>query len=354
MAEASTPEPSPLYAELEAKQLKDISRRDVIQALVRKHESLVQAMTKERDEKAARLKQLEQALSAARKARDKDNSGVSKLKVRRNTVQKETRSLRNQFFSLLEKAAELDKSTQELSKYRKLIEDMDWKIQTEAVTVQQEKGFLDEIRSAMVKVSQANLASQKKLGIDSKVTELGLAIGSKSAEAQNYHDEMLALAGKADEQHASVVGMEKEAGPLRGRVTWLKHRVENHRESAKYWRDRARMLEKEAAKAPTDKKLAPPKADKPKEKKPAAKAQPKGKPKDAPKGKPKDKPKDAPKETPEGEPQAQPKDKSGDGQKPEPEQNPKAQPDGQPADKPTDKLPPAPVEPEGKNGGGSA
>ncbi|MCK4718453.1 MAG: hypothetical protein KAT70_07270, partial [Thermoplasmata archaeon] len=114
------------------------------------------------------------------------------------------------------------------------------KIQTEAVTILQERGLLEKIKEHMERVSLANLEYQKKTGIESRVKGIAESIGKRTAEAEKAHATLLETVEEADKAHAIIRELEPLIGPAQRRAEWLGHRVQFHKESAAYWEDRAK------------------------------------------------------------------------------------------------------------------
>jgi len=219
----------------EVEDITEITHLSVIQSLVTKHRGGKDSLEHELAELKVNLKGEEKEITKQRKLRNNLNDEVVKLKERREKLHKEVRALRSEFFSLIEEASKLQDSVQELNKYRKVVAQAEWRIQTEAVTLDQEKEELTSIRNAMEKLDTASSAFQKKLGIETKVSELKKKIGDGTEEAQSSHEKLVEQAAQSDVHHRKVVELDSEVYRKKGQMRLIEHRLSRHSECLKHW-----------------------------------------------------------------------------------------------------------------------
>lgn len=218
----------------------NISRSEVMLLLAQKHRLLASSLEEEKKHLDSLCSKWGPELSSALKDREVLNKQVKELKEKRSRLYVEVRALREQFFALLEKAEELEGAEDISRRLRKEINEVDWRIQTEAITIQQEKEFLSTIKHKMEAISQANLEYQKKAGVEERVRAIADSIGKRTAEAEESHNMLLKKAEESDVAHVRVRELEPVLGPSLRRSEWLGHRIQLHKESAEYWEDRAK------------------------------------------------------------------------------------------------------------------
>jgi len=219
---------------------KEMTRHQVMLLLARKHDILASALEDEKNVLDALVKKYRPLLDRALSERDRCNALVRELKEKRRQLYVEIRVLREQFFSLLEKAEELEGAADRARKLKKEVENLDRRIETDAITLLQERDFIDQIRQKMEIASRENVEYQKKEGVEKRVKDLALTIGQRFGEAEAVHKEFLNNVEKSDVAHADVKRLEPFIGPASRRSDWLSNRIQLHRESKEYWEERCR------------------------------------------------------------------------------------------------------------------
>jgi len=101
---------------------KEMTRHQVMLLLARKHDILASALEDEKNVLDALVKKYRPLLDRALSERDRCNALVRELKEKRRQLYVEIRVLREQFFSLLEKAEELEGAADRARKLKKEVE----------------------------------------------------------------------------------------------------------------------------------------------------------------------------------------------------------------------------------------
>jgi len=212
-----------------------LTREQMVQLIIRRHELTIRALLDKIKENNKFISENQDMMEEERKKRDKLNSAVSELKEKRQSAQSETKKLREELFSLLERDTDVDKITKELDVYKRHMEDVDWKLQTTAITLDRERELMEEIRQSMKKITELSKDIQAKQGIFEKVKDISGKIDGGFASAQDFHVSMLELVSQAEGHHSKWAEVKREVSDRQRQNSWMEHRMKMHSENLTYW-----------------------------------------------------------------------------------------------------------------------
>ncbi|GEM_PF-5233536 len=219
----------------------EITRDELMGLLVEKHRLLASLFEKELDAMKNFLQKNESEVEELRKKRDTLNTLSRELREKREHLHSEMRGLRRQFFSLFESEERLEKEMGKTADIQKEIERYEWKLQTEAVTLEKEREYLAHIKDLMDEIERLNAEYRKKPEIEKEAKRVAEELGKKTVEADSIHTRLLEVRKEADETHEMYVKLANAVGRAKRRAEWLSHMVERHQEAADYWESRLRM-----------------------------------------------------------------------------------------------------------------
>ncbi len=328
-----------------------VSKTDLIQMLVDKHSGLIKQHTTELEDHRKTAERLERDVERFLKERNKVNEKVAELKTFRDEIHANVRRARVQFFTQIQAASELQQVPENIGLLKKHIGDMEWKLQTEAIKLDEEKTYMDEIRKTVNRLRDATKVQQEKLGIKEEIEARVEEIGKNLANAREVHEKMMELAILAQDRHQRYIEGNIPLQESQRKVPWLKHRIDLHKQSLEYYTGELDRLRS----APE--KVEPKTGDKPKKGKGSKEGKGRGKGK-KPAPPPKEKAAAAPKEkasnTPKEKAAATPKEKAST----TPKEKAAAPPKEDSAPPPKEKAPskdtkegPAPAPADTKEGG---
>lgn len=204
-----------------------LEKRDKLNVQFRKYREEIQALKNERDRINDAVKALKQQRDAAREKRKKMIAEI-------RAITDEIRAL---------KAKKPRKSRQQLEKE---IHDIEWKIQTMPLDLQEEKRLVNEIKQLEPQLRIYQKMEQQNI----RITELQKEIEALEAKANTSHQELITAAQRSQELHAMIItkineatAIKREADQLHSAYVQAKERTEPLRQALKELIEQKRQLQ---------------------------------------------------------------------------------------------------------------
>ncbi|MEA3560073.1 MAG: hypothetical protein U9R75_12540, partial [Candidatus Thermoplasmatota archaeon] len=217
--------------------LKDVTlgtRKEIVEALVKKHNDMQSRYKIELEDKSRKPEELTDVKKEEKVIRDSVNEEVQKLKGKRKTLRDRNKELRSEFFDLLNKEEKVRHHQKEINMYSQFSKDLEWKLETEAITIENERRLLDELRETMNKMRAISdgLTPEE---IKTRLSEIQEDMGSNLIRIEEYHRAMLDKVEESQTHHEKFIDARKQIREKEGREGWLKRRIELHKEMETFW-----------------------------------------------------------------------------------------------------------------------
>jgi len=212
-----------------------LTRAQLTQIIIKRHEMTVRMLLDKIKENHKFIAENQSELDEQKRKRDKLNSAVAEIKDKRQGAQSDTKKLREELFSLLEKDTDIVKITRELDVYKRHMEDVDWKLQTTAITLERERELVEEIRQDMKKIRALSTDIQSRQGISDKVNDISSKLDTGFASVQTFHEAMLEMVTQAEGHHSRWVELRRGISDRLRQNSWLEHRMKMHADNLNYW-----------------------------------------------------------------------------------------------------------------------
>ena len=212
-----------------------LTREQLTQLIIKRHEMTVRTLLDKIKENNKFITENQSELDEQKRKRDKLNAAVAEIKDQRQGAQLGTKKLREELFSLLEKDTDIVKITRELDVYKRHMEDVDWKLQTTAITLERERELVEEIRQDMKKIRALSTDIQSRQGISDKVNDISSKLDTGFASAQTFHEAMLEMVTQAEGHHSRWVELRRGISDRIRQNSWLEHRMKMHADNLNYW-----------------------------------------------------------------------------------------------------------------------
>ncbi len=233
--------------------LKDIplpTRIEMVEKLVHKHKDFVTRFT---EELASLEKPPEEIIGESEEEktrRDSINKEVADLKDKRTSLKESNKELRSRFFELLKKEETLKEHEKEVQVHQSFIEDLEWKMATEAIDIQTERRLLDELKSTMRKI-RAITDGLTPEEIKVQLSEIEENIGENLISIEELHTKMLERVEESNVHHEKYLDAQRKVKEKESRKGWLDRRIKLHTEMAIFWegqKDQANQMDNEESK----------------------------------------------------------------------------------------------------------
>jgi uncharacterized coiled-coil DUF342 family protein len=220
-----------------------LSRKEIVNLLVEKHSDLRQKYSDELNGIDVKPPEVVKEKDEEKDIRDSINQKVQELKGQRKELKDKNKELRSEFFELLGKEEKLKGHKKEVSMYSQFSKDLEWKLETEAITIETERRLLDELRETMDKMRSITdgLTPQE---IHSRLNEIQEEMGSNLMQIEDYHRQMMEKVEESNLHHDKFVDAKKQIRERESRRGWLKRRIELHKEMQKFWERQIEQAEK--------------------------------------------------------------------------------------------------------------
>ncbi|MBN1538810.1 MAG: hypothetical protein JW939_01595 [Candidatus Thermoplasmatota archaeon] len=223
------------------------SRREIVEQLVSKHSDMRMKYQKEMDELDIKPPEIIDLKEGERSIRDTINEEVQALKTRRSELREANKKLRSEFFDLLEREERLKDHRKDVEMYSNFSRDLEWKLETEAITIETERRLLDELRETLNKMRSITEGYTPD-EIKARLTEIQEEIGTNLMTIEELHNALLEKVEESNVHHERYLGANKQIRERESRRGWLKRRIELHAEMETFWKtqmDQAAKLDAE-------------------------------------------------------------------------------------------------------------
>ncbi len=166
-------------------------------------------LIEKRDKLNEEFAKLRQEIRDAKSQRDSSNEKVQTLKLLRDECRAKTRSIIEDIKTRQEKIAQLQKKTPKQSYFqlKKEQEDIEWKIQTSSLDLQEEKRLVD-----IVKQLEIQMETYKKMEKQQqKIAEMRKELKNLDEKANAFHQELSTSAQKSQEIHQKIISKIEES-----------------------------------------------------------------------------------------------------------------------------------------------
>jgi len=222
----------------------EITRKSLVSFILEKHRRKLKESAEERKRLAGEVERIRGEVEEEKKRRDELNRKVQELKRERQRLKEENRQLRGEFFRLIEAERKNEPPRKEVKLYRKYIEDLEWKLQTEAITLETEKRILKEMREAYAKLKE--LTHPEKIEeINQRIAEITKRIGENMARIEELHTEMAGYVEESNVHHQRYVEGVKGLRELESRMKWLEHVSKREEEAIQFWSEMGERMSEE-------------------------------------------------------------------------------------------------------------
>jgi len=172
-----------------------------------------------RDKLNEKTKKLRQEIHEFKNERDNLNEKVKNLKQQRDEARAKIRAHIEEIKTHNQKIAELKKKTSRVSRrdLQKEFDDIEWKIQTTPLDMQEEKRLMERVKQL-----ETQLSVYKKIGQHViKISELRKELESFEANADAAHQELTEIAERSQGIHAKMIAKIAESKDIKGEADSL-------------------------------------------------------------------------------------------------------------------------------------
>ena len=201
-----------------------------------------------RDKLNEQFKKLRMETQELRNERNKLNEKVQSLKQQRDQTRDKIRTIIEELKTHSQKITELKKKTPRQShlELQKGLEDIEWKIQTTPLEMQEEKRLIENVKQLETKLN-----IYRKIDIKvKKIAELRKELVTLEANADNAHQELTEIAKKSQELHTKMMVkisgskiIKDEADSLHGAYVQTKEQVKPLHEKVKKLTEQKKKLQ---------------------------------------------------------------------------------------------------------------
>jgi uncharacterized coiled-coil DUF342 family protein len=188
---------------LELNETIEIQKIDEILSNIREKTSLqrekMDTFCKKRDALNSKINKLSQEIKQTKINRNKLNEKVKQLKEKRTTIQLKIKE-RISIIKDLRKKIEILESKYSFKNFyniQKEFKELDWKIQTSTLELEEEKKLVERVRVLGTKISKIKKIKDQKL----KVNKLQNEVSKLDIDAENCHNKLTEIAKKSQELH---------------------------------------------------------------------------------------------------------------------------------------------------------
>ena len=175
--------------------------------------------TEKRDKLNEKFKTLRQEIRELKNERDNLNEKVKILKQQRDEARAKIRAIIEELKTHNQKIAELKKKTPKGSRrdLQKEFEDIEWRIQTTPLDIQEEKRLMETVKQLETQLSVYKKIDQQV----KKIAELRKELETFEANADAAHQELTETANKSQDIHAKMIAKIAESKNIKSEADRL-------------------------------------------------------------------------------------------------------------------------------------
>jgi uncharacterized coiled-coil DUF342 family protein len=172
------------------------------------------AYVERRDKLNVQFKKLRQEIFELKNERNSLNEKVQTLKQQRDEARTKRRTIIKEIKTHSQKSTEIKKKTPKKSRriLQKELEDIEWKIQTTSLDLQEEKRLIENVQQLETQLNIYKKIEQQ----NKKITELREELKTLETEGDAFHQELTATAQKSQEIHAKILAKITDAENIKG------------------------------------------------------------------------------------------------------------------------------------------
>ncbi len=156
-------------------------------------------------------------MSTQRERRDELNAEVQRQKMLRDETNEQARLLQEELQELQAQRSQ-QRDYVPLEELQRQFRELEWKQQTTTLSVDEERGVLDE----MVRLSKAMETAPKQdsmpMNQSEEIEQLWQRIQDTRDKAQEHHEKMIALVEEAQQTHEGIMHLSQGLGPARSEI----------------------------------------------------------------------------------------------------------------------------------------
>jgi uncharacterized coiled-coil DUF342 family protein len=230
------------------------SRVEMVAKMVKKHMDMVSKYSDELKALMEPPKEVKEESTEEKTIRDKINDEVAKLKDGRTRLKEENKSLRSEFFDLIRKEEKVKDHESDVKMHQDFMEQLEWKLSTEAIDIKTERRLLDQLKSTMNELRSLTdgLTPDE---IKEKLTAIQEKIGENLTSIEDLHSQMLEKVSQSNVHHEKFIDAQKKVRETESRKGWLERRIKLHEEMKIFWEgqtDQAKQMDDEESKRPLE------------------------------------------------------------------------------------------------------
>jgi uncharacterized coiled-coil DUF342 family protein len=189
------------------------------------------AYSEKRDKLNEQFKTLCQEIRELENERNCLNEIVKTLKQQRDEERTKIRTVIEEIKMRRQKVIELKKKTPKRShkELQREFEDVEWKIQTTSLDLQEEKRLIENVRQLETQLNVYRRIEQQ----NQKISELRKELETLETKEDAFHQELTATAQKSQETHASMLAKISESKNIKGEDDSLHRAYLQAKEQAK-------------------------------------------------------------------------------------------------------------------------
>jgi len=184
-----------------------------------------------RDKLNEQFKKQRNDIHALENERNSLNEKVKTLKQQRETARARNRTIIEEIIARNKKIVELKKKKPRKSRSQldKEIQDIEWKIQTTPLDLQEERRLVEEVKQLEPQLNIYKKIEQQ----NKKIAELRKELKTLEAKANAHHQELISTAQKSQEFHATIIAKISEAKNIKREADRLHSAYIQAKEQAK-------------------------------------------------------------------------------------------------------------------------
>ena len=169
--------------------------------------------TEKRNQNNQQVKVLQTEAKRIKEKRDEINLQVQILKAAREKAKTQRQEKHEQAVKIMDKMKPISerKSASRYQNLEEKIHDIDWKIQTSSIPVEEEKELVEQVRA----LETQKTSHKRFLKLKDKLVETQTEAKALGTQARLKHDELSQLAKQSQEAHAEFVDTVNRIKPLR-------------------------------------------------------------------------------------------------------------------------------------------
>jgi uncharacterized coiled-coil DUF342 family protein len=193
-----------------------------------------------RDKLNEQNKKIRQEIYALKDERNQLNEKVKTLKQQRDEARTKIRAAIEEIKARLQKLAELKKKVprQNHQELQKEFTDIEWKIQTTSLDLQEEKQLIENVKQIEMQLNVYKKIEQHS----QKITELQKELDTLKTEANAFHQELAGTAQKSQEIHTNMLAKIGESKRIKSEADGVHNAYLQVKEKAKPLNDEIKKL----------------------------------------------------------------------------------------------------------------